>query len=76
MILDASERKLNKILADQAGEFYDSFFKKWLRDNHIKMYSTYLLNTFLLKYLLEKQDFEAYDSCIKKYLFWCFKWYC
>ena len=41
VILDASKRKLNKILADQAGEFYDIFFKKWLRDNHIKMYSTY-----------------------------------
>ena len=28
VILDASKRKLNKILADQAGEFYDIFFKK------------------------------------------------
>ena len=39
-ILDKSERKPNKIWTDQGGEFYDSSFKKWLKDNEIIMYST------------------------------------
>ena len=40
-ILDKSRRKPNKILVDQGSEFYNSFFKKWLKDNDIVMYSTY-----------------------------------
>ena len=40
-ILDNSKRKLNKIWVDQGSEFYDSPFKKWLKDNNIEMYSTY-----------------------------------
>ena len=38
-ILDKSGRKPNKIWVDQGGEFYNSSFKKWLRDNDIEMYS-------------------------------------
>ena len=39
-IIKQSNRKPNKIWADQGGEFY-SVFEKWLSDNDIIMYSTY-----------------------------------
>ena len=39
-ILDSSKRKPNKIWVDQGSEFYNSRFKKWLKENHIEMYST------------------------------------
>ena len=38
-ILDKSGRKPNKIWVDKASEFYNSSFKKWLKDNNIEMYS-------------------------------------
>ena len=38
--LDSSKRKPNKIWVDQGNEFYNSPFKKWLKDNDIEMYST------------------------------------
>ena len=38
-ILDNSNRKLNKIWVDKGSEFYNSSFKKWLKDNDIEMYS-------------------------------------
>ena len=40
-ISDDSNRKSNKIWVDKGSEFYDSHFKKWLKDNNIEMYSTY-----------------------------------
>ena len=40
-IIKQSNRKPNKIWADQGGEFYNNVFKKWLSDNDIIMYSTY-----------------------------------
>ena len=40
-ILDNSERKPNKTWIDQGSEFYNTRFKKWLRDNNIEMSSTY-----------------------------------
>ena len=39
-ILDDSKRKPNKIWVDKGSEFYNNFFKKWLQDNDIVMYST------------------------------------
>ena len=39
-ILKKSNRKPNKIWVDKGGEFYNNFFKKWLQDNDIVMYST------------------------------------
>ena len=39
-ILDNSKRKPNKICVDQGIDFYNKSFKKWLKDNNIKMYST------------------------------------
>ena len=40
-MLDDSTRKPNKIWVDKGSEFYNSFCKKWLKDNDIKMYSTH-----------------------------------
>ena len=40
-ILNSSKRKSNKIWLDQDSEFYNSSFKKWLKDNGISMYSTH-----------------------------------
>ena len=40
-IIKQSKRKPNKIWVDQAGEFYNNVFEKWLSDNDINMYSTY-----------------------------------
>ena len=38
-ILDKSGRKPNKIWVDKGGEFYNSSFEKWLKDNDIEKYS-------------------------------------
>ena len=40
-ILDSSKRKPNKIWAEQGSEFHNNVFKKWLKGNDIKMYSTH-----------------------------------
>ena len=40
-IIKQSERKPIKIWVDEGGEFYNNFFKKWLSDNDIIMYSMY-----------------------------------
>ena len=37
-----SARKLHKIWVDKGSEFYNSHFKKWLKDNSIEMYSTHI----------------------------------
>ena len=39
-ILNDSGRKPNKIWADKGSEFYNNFFKTWLKNNGIEMYST------------------------------------
>ena len=39
-VLKESSHKPNKIWVDKGSEFYNSSFKKWLKDNDIKMYST------------------------------------
>ena len=40
-ILKQSNRKSNKIWVDKGSEFYNAYFKKWLQDNDIAMYSTH-----------------------------------
>ena len=40
-ILKQSNRKPNKIWVDKGSEFYNAYFKKWLRDNDIVIYSTH-----------------------------------
>ena len=47
-ILDKSKRKLNKIWVDQSSEFYNSQFKKFLKENNIEMYSTYNKGKFVV----------------------------
>ena len=39
-ILNNSKRKPNKLWFDQGSEFYNNFYKEWLDDNDIKIYST------------------------------------
>ena len=39
-ILKNSKRKPNNIWVDQGSDFCNNVFKKWLKDNNIKMYST------------------------------------
>ena len=41
IILKQSNRKPNKIWVDKGSEFYNAYFKKWLRDNDIVMHSTH-----------------------------------
>ena len=41
IILKQSNRKPNKIWVDKGSELYNAYFKKWLRDNDIVMYSTH-----------------------------------
>ena len=41
IILKQSNRKPNKIWIDKGSEFYNGYFKKWLRDKGIVMYSTH-----------------------------------
>ena len=40
-ILKQSNRKPNRIWVDKGSEFYNAYFKEWLRDNDIVMYSTH-----------------------------------
>ena len=37
-MLDDSDRKPNKIWVDKGSKFYNSSFKKWLKDNDIEMF--------------------------------------
>ena len=41
IILEQSNRKPNILWVDKDSEFYNAFFKKWLRGNDIVMYSTH-----------------------------------
>ena len=41
IILKQSNRKPNKIWVDKGSEFHNAYFKKWLRDSDIVMYSTH-----------------------------------
>ena len=38
-ILKESNKKPNKIWVDKGSKFYNSSFKKWLKDNDIELYS-------------------------------------
>ena len=41
IILKQSNKKPNKIWVDKGSEFYNAYFKKWLRDNDVAMHSTH-----------------------------------
>ena len=53
----AQHAKPNKIWVDKGSEFYNAFFKKWLRDNNIVMYSMHnegksvVAERFIYKYM-------------------------
>ena len=52
--LHSMRKTNNKIWVDNGSEFYNSSFKKWLKDNKIEIYSTKMTeNLLLLKDLLE-----------------------
>ena len=46
-ILEESDRKPNKIWVQKGSEFYNSSFKKLLKDNNIEGYSTHNEEKFL-----------------------------
>ena len=52
-ILKKCNRKPNRIWVDKGSEFYHNFFKKWLQDNDIEMYSTYNEGKSVVAGLLE-----------------------
>ena len=61
-----SKRKPNKIWVDKGSEFYNAYFKKWLRDNDIVMYSTHNEG----KYVVAERDIvdeynNTYHTTIK-----------
>ena len=41
ILKQSNSRKPNKIWVDKGSEFYNMYFKKWLRDSDIAMYSTH-----------------------------------
>ena len=83
IILKKSNRKPNKIWVDKGSEFYNSSFKKWLKDNDIEMYSTNnegksviaerfikTLKNKIYKYMIsisKKVYIDKLDDIVKKY---------
>ena len=47
-MLNDSARKPNKIWVDKGSEFYNNYFKKWLKDNVIEMYSIHNEGKFVV----------------------------
>ena len=64
IILKQSNRKPNKIWVDKGSEFYNAFFKKWLRDNDIVMYSTHNEG----KSVVTERFIRTLESKIYKYM--------
>ena len=69
-------RKPNKIWVDQGSEFYNNYFKDFLKINNIEMYSTHNEGKSVVAEIfigaLKKN--LTYDSYFKKCLFWCVKY--
>ena len=63
-ILKQSNKKPNKIWVDKWSEFYNAYFKKWLRDNDIVMYSTHNEG----KSLVAERFIKTLKSKIYKYM--------
>ena len=67
-ILDKSGRKPKKIWPDKGSEFYNSSFKKWLKDNDVEVYSIWRKisegkeNQLSLKDLLEHQRLKSVNT--------------
>ena len=62
-ILEQSNRKTNKIWVDKGSEFYNAYFKKWLRNN-IVTYSTHNEG----KSVVAERFIRALKSKIYKYM--------
>ena len=60
----AQHVKPNKIWVDKGSEFYNAYFKKWLRDNDIVMYSTHNEG----KSVLAERFIRTLKSKIYKYM--------
>ena len=75
-------RKPNKIWVDKRSEFYNSSFKKWLKDNDLEMYSTHnegksvaaerfirTLKNKIYKYMTSIHDFniDKLDDIVDEY---------
>ena len=63
-ILKQSNRKPNKIWVDKGSEFYNAYFRKWLRDNDIVMYSTHNEG----KSVVTERFIRTLESKIYKYM--------
>ena len=63
-ILKQSNRKPNKIWVDKGSEFYNAYFKKWLRDSNIVIYSTHNEG----KSVVAERFIRALKSKIYKYM--------
>ena len=59
-----SNRKPHKIWVDKGSEFYNNSFKKSLRDNDLKMYSTYNEG----KPIIAKRSIRTLKNKIYKYM--------
>ena len=72
--IDNSKRKPNKIWVDQGSEFYNTRFKKWLKDNNIEMYSMHnegksvVAERFITT--LKNKIYKHMTANSKKCLFW------
>ena len=64
IILKQSNRKPNKIWVDKGSEFYNAYFKKWLRDKDVVMYSTYNEG----KFVVAERFIRTLKSKIYKYM--------
>ena len=73
-IFNNSKRKPNKLWVDQGSEFYNSSFKKQLKDNDIKKYSTYnegksVVAERFVRTCCLNSDLQTHESCIKMFIF-------
>ena len=64
ILKQSNSRKLNKIWVDKGSEFYNAYFKKWLRDNDIVMYSTHNEG----KSIVAERFIRTLESKIYKYM--------
>ena len=63
-VLNKSGRKPRKIWTDKGSEFCNSSFKKWLKNNGIKMYLIYNEG----KYVVDKRFIRILKTKIYKYM--------
>ena len=69
-LLNDSARKLNKMWVDKGSEFYNNFFKIWLKDNDIEMYSMHREGKFVVteRFIrnLKTKNLQIHGFSIKK----------